>query len=126
MTVHIDCYKRSILQLGLSFLCNYSNVYLLSEVFENKWVTLRTHSPTPVVCVGVPYDMFLSVHNVTDHWILCGLELDGIKLIGQEHGKNVQFALVHLPSKKVLMDPNNCKEAKVKERYLFTKFCVLI
>ncbi|XP_021919602.1 uncharacterized protein LOC110829806 isoform X3 [Zootermopsis nevadensis] len=91
-----------------------SSQMAISEVFENKWVTLRTHSPTPVVCVGVPYDMFLSVHNVTDHWILCGLELDGIKLIGQEHGKNVQFALVHLPSKKVLMDPNNCKEAKIK------------
>jgi hypothetical protein len=60
--------------------------------------------------------MFLPVHNVTDHWILCGLELDEVKLIEQESDKDFQFALVQLPSKTVLMDPNNCKEAKVMER----------
>jgi hypothetical protein len=83
---------------------------------ENKWVSLRTPSPTPVVCVGVPYNMFLPVRNVTDHWILCGLELDEVRLIGQETDRDFQFALVQLPSKRVLMDPNNCKEAKVIER----------
>jgi len=83
---------------------------------EDKWVSLRTPSPTPVVCVGVLHKVFLPVHNVTDHWILCGLELDEVKLMGEETDKHYQFAVVHLPSKRVLMDPNNCKEAKVKER----------
>lgn len=68
------------------------------------------------MCAGVPYDLSLPVHNVTDHWILCGLELDAVKLIGEEDGKDYQFAIVQLPSKRVLMDPNNCKEAKVVER----------
>jgi hypothetical protein len=68
------------------------------------------------VCAGVPYDLLLPVHNVTDRWILCGLELDTVKLIGEEDGKDYQFAVVQLPSKRVLMDPNNCKEAKVVER----------
>jgi hypothetical protein len=68
------------------------------------------------VCVGVPYDLLLPVHNVTDRWILCGLELDAVKLTGEKDGKDYQFAVVQLPSKRVLMDPNNCKEAKVVER----------
>jgi hypothetical protein len=53
---------------------------------------------------------------VTDHWILCGLELDEVKLIGQEKDKDFQFAFIQLSSKRVLMDPSNCKEAKVMER----------
>jgi hypothetical protein len=55
---------------------------------------------------------------VTDRWILCGLELDAVKLIGEEDGKTHQFAVVQLPSKRVLMDPNNHKEAKVVEKEL--------
>jgi hypothetical protein len=70
------------------------------------------------VCVGVPHDLFLPVHNVTDRWILCGLELDAVKLIGEKDGKDYQFAVVQLPSKRVLMDPNNHKEAKVVEEEL--------
>jgi hypothetical protein len=88
-------------------------MHLLSELCEYNWVSLRTPSPIPVMCVGVPYDLFLPVHNVTDRWILCHLELDAVKLIGEENDKDYQFAVVQLPSKTVLMDPNNCKEAKV-------------
>lgn len=47
---------------------------------------------------------------------MCGLEVDAVELIGEEDGKDYQFAIVQLPAKRVLMDPNNCKEAKVVER----------
>jgi hypothetical protein len=55
---------------------------------------------------------------VTDHWILCGLELDAVKLLGEKDGKAYQFAVVQLPSKRVLMDPNSHKEAKVMKKEL--------
>ena len=83
---------------------------------ENTWVSVTTPSPVPVVCVGVPYDVLLPVYNVTDHWLLCGLELGEVKLIGKEEEKDYQCAVVKLPSKRVLMDPNNYKEAKVEEK----------
>jgi hypothetical protein len=43
------------------------------------------------------------------------LELGEVKLTGQEEDIDYQCAVVHIPSKRVLMDPNNYKEAKVEE-----------
>ena len=66
--------------------------------------------------MGVPHNIVLPVRNVTDHWIQCGLELGEVKLIGEEQDSDCRCAVVHIPSKSVLMDPNNCKEAKVEEK----------
>jgi hypothetical protein len=87
-----------------------------SELPENAWISVAIPSPFPVVCVGVPHNVLLPVCNVTDRWILCGLELGEVKRIGEEEDSDYQCAVVHIPSKKVLMDPNNCKEAKVEEK----------
>ena len=99
-----------------SSLCQLSLICFISELPENTWISLGIPSPSPVVCVGVPHNVLLPVHNVTDRWILCGLELGEVKLIGEEQDSDYQCAVVHIPSKSVLMDPNNCKEAKVEEK----------
>jgi hypothetical protein len=88
---------------------------LFSELPENTWVSVGTPTPFPVVCVGVPHSILLPVHNVTDRWVVCGLELGEVKLTGEQKDSDYQCAVVHTPSKEVLMDPNNYKEAKVEE-----------
>ena len=90
--------------------------FFFSELPENTWISVGIPSPYPVVCVGVPHNVLLPVRNVTDRWILCGLELGEVKRIGEEEDNDYQCAVVHIPSKRVLMDPNNCKEAKVEEK----------
>jgi len=99
-----------------SSLCQLSLVCFISELPENTWISLGIPSPFPVLCLGVPHSILLPVCNVTDHWILCGLELGEVKLIGEEQDSDSQCAFVHIPSKRVLMDPNNSKEAKVEEK----------
>jgi hypothetical protein len=105
----------SVIYVAANSVFHFSS-YLLAELSEHTWVSLTTPSPSPVVCVGVPHDIMLPVHNVTDHWLLCGLELGEVKLLGEEEDEDYQCAVVRLPSKRVLMDPNNCKEAKVEEK----------
>ncbi|PSN55009.1 hypothetical protein C0J52_02336 [Blattella germanica] len=83
-------------------------------VSNAKWVTIKIPTPVPYICVGVPEEIVLPIQNITDHWILCGIELISINLSSNEINENDQPALVHLPSKKVLMDPNNSKDAKIE------------
>jgi len=106
----------TLIYVVASSLFHLSLICFISELPENGWISLGLPSPFPVVCVGVPHNILLPVHNVTDRWILCGLELGEVKLIGGEEDDDYQCAVVNIPSKRVLMDPNNCKEAKVEEK----------
>ncbi|XP_069702727.1 centrosomal protein of 192 kDa [Periplaneta americana] len=79
----------------------------------NEWVRFTEPSPA-VVCVGVLCETTLLIHNTTHHWLTCRLELCDVTLEGTKPDGDHQLALVKLPAQSVLMDPSNCKEAKVE------------